>query len=110
MKKTESQFATVMASVRRHRPALIVISCFVNLLMLVTAIYMLQIYDRVLSSGSLDTLVWLTVIALFAIAAYGVLDQARRLILARCAGWIDSELNAPVLKRAMEMRLSGEDS
>jgi PrtD family type I secretion system ABC transporter len=110
MQQPATQFATVMASVRRHRPALIAISCFVNLLMLVTAIYMLQIYDRVLSSGSLDTLLWLTVIALFAIAAYGVLEQARRLILARCAGWIDSELNAPVLKRAMEMRLAGEDS
>jgi PrtD family type I secretion system ABC transporter len=61
----------------------------------------------VLSSGSLDTLLWLTVIALFAIAIYGVLEQARRLILARSAGHIDSELNARVLRRAMEKRLAG---
>lgn len=99
----------VMTSVRRQRPGLVALSCLVNLLLLVTAIYMLQIYDRVLSSGSMDTLVWLTVVALFAVAIYGVLEQARRLILSRSAGYIDSELNAPVLRRAMEKRLAGAE-
>lgn len=107
MSKAATQFAAVMAAVRRQRPGLVGLSCLVNLLLLVTAIYMLQIYDRVLSSGSLDTLMWLTVIALFAIAIYGVLEQARRLILTRSAGYIDSELNAPVLRRSMEKRLAG---
>ena len=103
-----SHFAAVMAAVRRQLPGLVGLSSLVNLLMLVTAIYMLQIYDRVLSSGSLDTLLWLTLIALFAIAVYGVLEQARRLILARSAGYIDSELNTQVLRRSMEKRLAGE--
>jgi PrtD family type I secretion system ABC transporter len=98
-----------MAAVRRQVPGLIGISCLINLLLLVTAIYMLQIYDRVLASGSLDTLLWLTVLALFAIAIYGVLEQARRLILTRSAGYIDGALNAPVLRRAMEKRLAGAE-
>jgi ATP-binding cassette subfamily C exporter for protease/lipase len=34
--------------------------------LLVSSIYMLQLFDRVLSSGSLDTLLWLTVAAVFA--------------------------------------------
>jgi ABC-type protease/lipase transport system fused ATPase/permease subunit len=102
-----SHFAAVMAAVRRQMPGLVGLSCLINLLLLVTAIYMLQIYDRVLSSGSLDTLVWLTLIALFAIVVYGVLEQARRLILARSAGYIDSELNMQVLRRSMEKRLAG---
>lgn len=109
MSKAATQFSEVMAAVRRQRPGLVGLSCLVNLLLLVTAIYMLQIYDRVLSSGSLDTLTWLTVIALFAIAIYGVLEQARRLILSRSAGYIDSELNAPVLRRSMEKRLAGAE-
>ena len=104
-----SRLAEVTRAVRRQLPPLIVLSGLLNLLLLVSAVYMLQVYDRVLSTGSLDTLLWLTAIALFAIAVYGVLEQSRRMILGRVASWIDRELNAPMLKRAMEARLAGED-
>jgi PrtD family type I secretion system ABC transporter len=104
-----SRLAEVTRAVRRQLPPLIVLSGLLNLLLLVSAVYMLQVYDRVLSTGSLDTLLWLTAIALFAIAVYGVLEQSRRMILGRMASWIDRELNAPMLKRAMEARLAGED-
>ncbi|MFC6658485.1 ABC transporter transmembrane domain-containing protein [Roseibium salinum] len=103
-----NRLAQVMSAVRRQFPALVVLSCLVNLLLLVTSIYMLQVYDRVLSSGSMDTLLWLTVIAVFAVAVYSVLEQSRRMILSRAAGWLDSELNAPMLRRAMEVRLAGK--
>ena len=104
-----SRLAEVTSTIRRELPLLIVLSCLLNLLLLVSAIYMLQVYDRVLSTGSLDTLLWLTAIALFAIAIYGLLEQSRRMILGRVASWIDGELNAPMLQRAMEARLAGED-
>ena len=98
----------MIGAVRRQFPTLVLLSCLLNLLLLVTTLYMLQVYDRVLSSGSMDTLLWLTVIALFAIVIYGVLELARRSILGRAAGWLDAELNAPMLKRSMEARLAGE--
>ncbi|SCW70713.1 ATP-binding cassette, subfamily C, exporter for protease/lipase [Rhizobium mongolense subsp. loessense] len=104
-----TRLAEVMGAIRRQFPLLIVLSCLLNLLLLVTSIYMLQVYDRVLSSGSLDTLMWLTLIAIFAVAVYGMLEQARRMVLGRAAGWLDTELNAPMLKRAMEVRLAGKD-
>ncbi|MBB4278081.1 type I secretion system permease/ATPase [Rhizobium mongolense] len=104
-----TRLAEVMGAIRRQFPLLIVLSCLLNLLLLVTSIYMLQVYDRVLSSGSLDTLMWLTLIAIFAVAVYGTLEQARRMVLGRAAGWLDTELNAPMLKRAMEVRLAGKD-
>ena len=44
---------------------LLIFSFVTNLLMLVAPLYMLQIYDRVLTSGSADTLIWLTIIAGF---------------------------------------------
>lgn len=99
----------VTQAIRRQLPMLIVLSGLLNLLLLVTSIYMLQVYDRVLSSGSLDTLLWLTVIAVFSVAIYGALEQARRMILGRAAGWLDSELSAPMLRQAMEIRLAGEE-
>ncbi|MEI3854022.1 MULTISPECIES: type I secretion system permease/ATPase [unclassified Ensifer] len=104
-----TRLAEVMAAVRRELPLLIVLSCLLNLLLLVASIYMLQVYDRVLSSGSLDTLLWLTLIAIFAIVIYGALEQARRVVLSRAAGWLDGELNVPMLRRAMEVRLSGKE-
>ena len=100
-------YEAALASIRRQGWALVVFSCLVNLLLLVSAVYMLQIYDRVLSSGSFDTLLWLTVVALFAIAVYGALEQARRLILGRIGAWLDGELSGPVVRHAMEVRLAG---
>ena len=99
-----------MSVIRRQAPGLFVFSCFVNLLLLVSAIYMLQVYDRVLSSGSMDTLLWLTVAALVALAIYGLLEQARRVILGRASHWLESELSGPVIRRSMQGRLAGGGS
>ena len=78
-----TSLSEVMGALRRQFPLLILLSCLLNLLLLVASIYMLQVYDRVLSSGSLDTLLWLTLIAIFAVVIYGVLEQARRVVLSR---------------------------
>ena len=53
-----------------------------NLLLLVSPLYMLQVYDRVLSSGSTDTLIWLTALAVMLLAVYGASEAARRRICA----------------------------
>ena len=97
----------MLRAVRRLFPSLMAVSCLVNILLLVGAIYMLQVYSRVLASGSVDTLVWLTLAALAAIAVYGVLEQVRRLILGRASHWLETELGEPVLRRAMSDRLAG---
>ncbi|WP_221939216.1 type I secretion system permease/ATPase [Mycobacterium sp. KBS0706] len=107
MPSPDPPLTAVMAVIRRQAPALIGFSLLANLLLLVSAIYMLQVYDRVLSSSSLDTLVWLTVMALTAIAIYGLLEQARRLILGRIGTWLESELSGAVIRRAMAARLAG---
>jgi len=104
----DARLDETMGSVRRLFPVLVVLSFLINLLLLVGAIYMLQIYDRVLSSGSLDTLIWLTAGALAALAIYGVLEYARRVVLGRAGFWLETELDAPVIRRAMAGRLSGE--
>lgn len=99
---------TVQKSVRRLNPSLLLTTFVVNLLLLVSAIYMLQVYDRVLSSGSLDTLIWLTIAAFGALAIYGVLEHVRRLILGRASYWIETALGEPVLRKAMADRLAGK--
>src|SRR5215813_6696971 len=105
--KREPPLTAAMTAIRRQAPALIGFSFVANLLLLVSAIYMLQIYDRVLSSGSMDTLLWLTLVALAALAIYGLLEQARRLILGRIGAWLEDQLSALVIRRSMEARLAG---
>ena len=56
-------------------------SLFVNLLLLLPAIYMLQIYDRVLTSGSQATLAMLTLIAVFLFIVMGGLEWVRSQIM-----------------------------
>ena len=53
-------------------------SCSYNLLLFAPSIYLLQIYDRVLSSRSSDTLLMLTLIVAVAVVVGGVLDALRR--------------------------------
>ena len=89
------RLADALQAVRRQFPVLVLLSCLLNLLLLVTSIYMLQVYDRVLSSGSLDTLLWLTLIALFAVVIYGLLEQAPLSPARRRAGTSRSPRAAP---------------
>jgi PrtD family type I secretion system ABC transporter len=95
---------------RRQGLTLAVFSLAANLLLLVSSIYMLQVFDRVLSSGSLDTLVWLTVAAVFATATYGILEFARRRLLGLAGEWLENRLSAPVIRIGVDARLAGSRS
>ena len=72
---------TEIAEIRRRGLGLIVVafvfSVFVNLLMLTGPLFMLQVYDRVLSSRSEETLLALTVLVAALYALMGFLDYAR---------------------------------
>jgi ABC-type protease/lipase transport system fused ATPase/permease subunit len=72
-------------------------SCSYNLLLLAPSIYLLQIYDRVLSSRSGDTLLMLTLIVAFTVVVGGVLDALRRAALGRMGEWLEEELHPVTL-------------
>jgi ATP-binding cassette subfamily C protein len=84
----------------------------VNILMLAGPLYMLQIYDRVLSSRSVPTLVALTVFLIGAFAFQGVLDIIRSRIVVRTAALLDRHLGATVhwtvLRLAIDNRFANE--
>ncbi len=77
-------------------------SCSYNLLLLAPSIYLLQIYDRVLSSRSGDTLLMLTLIVAFTVVIGGVLDALRRAVLGRIGEWLEEELHPAVLSACFE--------
>ena len=70
-----------------------VFSFFQNLLMLTLPVYMLQVYDRVLLSRSIDTLIMLTIVAVGLLTVGGVLEMLRSKLLLRIGNRMDEALS-----------------
>jgi len=85
------------------------ISLLINVLMLVPPLYMLQIYDRVLPSQNIETLLMLSLICIGLLAALGVFEWLRSKILSRAALRFDQTLSRPVVNAAFSSRLARRD-
>src|SRR6202045_1355965 len=82
-----------------------IMSCMINLLYLTGSIFMLEVYDRVLPSRSVPTLVGLVVLAGGLYIAQGVLDLIRGRILGRIGTALDESLNARVFDTVVRLPL-----
>ena len=76
----------------------IIFSFFINLLMFVSPLYMLQIYDRVVTSRSETTLVALTILAGMLLFVYAILEWLRSRILVRAGLAFDEKIAGPVFE------------
>jgi PrtD family type I secretion system ABC transporter len=85
------------AAVRGYFVSAGVFSLAINLLFLAGPLYMLQVYDRVVSSGSLSTLLMLTLVLLGAYVALTLLDVVRARILNRAGLRLDTMLADRIL-------------
>ncbi len=97
------------AALNRYRGGFLAIALFsalVNILMLVSPVYMLQMYDRVLTSGSVETLVMLTIIALFLLACFGVLEWVRQRLMQRIGLALGLNMANDVLSSAFRSNLA----
>src|SRR5258708_3073929 len=81
------------------------LSCMINLLYLTGSIFMLEVYDRVLPSGSIPTLVGLVILAGGLYVAQGVLDLIRGRILVRIGTALDEALNSRVFDTVVRLPL-----
>ena len=93
--KSELQLA-----LSRGTNLLVVVALFsmvINLLMLTGPLYMLQVYDRVLTSGSVDTLIALTILGISLLFCQGILEYLRSRILMRYANRLDQSVSVSVL-------------
>lgn len=77
-------------------------SLFLNLLLLAPSLYMMQVFDRVFASQSVDTLIWLTVIIVILLLFYLVVEWLRGRMLTAFALVLDQELGERVLKLVMD--------
>lgn len=82
-------------------------SFFVNLLMLTVPLYMLQVFDRVLTSRSIETLVMLTIVAVGAFLVMAALEVVRSRVLLKVSTRLDLRLGAEALKASIAGALRG---
>lgn len=81
-------------------------SLFVNLLMLVPSFYMLQVYGRVVTSGSVPTLIALTLIMTILMFTMGLLEWTRSRIMVRISANMDEQLSPDVYEASFDRALA----
>ncbi|WP_299732683.1 type I secretion system permease/ATPase [uncultured Tateyamaria sp.] len=80
-------------------------SLILNVLMLAGPLYMLQVYDRVLTSQNLDTLIALSILLGGVFVVTGLLDLIRMRILGRLGARFELTIGAPILQSAIRRRV-----
>ena len=95
------EMAEAVEACRPHFVAAAVFSLFINLLFLAPAIYMLQVYDRVVATGGKTTLLFVTLALAVSLMVLSALDAIRNRLLVRASMRLDALLAPKILKRMM---------
>lgn len=99
------ELAATLKDIRHYFIYAGVFSAAVNLLMLVPIIYMLQVYNRVVTSGSLSTLLMLTILVIALLSASGAFEYVRSMILVSASNRIELSLRDRVSRASFKHTL-----
>lgn len=102
-KKIQSELKGAIFSAKKSFISIGVFSLFINLLMLVPPLYMLQLYDRVITSRSESTLYMLTFIVVILFVTMALLEIVRSRVLIRIGNKIDAILSKRVFNSLFEL-------
>lgn len=102
-----SELDRAVADCRSYFWVVFLFSVVTNLLMLAFPIYMLQVYDRVLTTGHTDTLLMLTVIVGGALLVMACIDGLRTAMTLRIGGWLVDRLGPVFLASGVRARVLG---
>jgi ATP-binding cassette, subfamily C, bacterial PrsD len=103
--QASSELAEALAACRRAFLAIALFSGMSNILMLTGSLFMLEVYDRVLPSRSVPTLVALLILAAGLYAAQGIIDLIRSRILIRIGNSLDEAMSARVYDAVVRLPL-----
>ena len=102
----DSEVKDAVAASRRALNATFIFSAVINILMMAGPLFMLQVYDRVLSSGSFPTLIALSAITAGLYGIIGMLELARSRIIGRVGAEIDQRLSDRIFEAALRKSLA----
>jgi len=101
----QSTFKTVISAGRKTLVFAAFFSMFVNVLQITVPLYMMQVFDRVIGSNSLETLGFLTLLAITALLVMSVLDIVRSRIMNSIGRWFASKLGNETFERGIHAAL-----
>jgi ATP-binding cassette subfamily C protein len=90
-----------LGACRRHFVVAAAFSALLNVLFIAPTLYMLQIYDRVVPTQGKMTLLFLTLVVLFALATLALLDLLRSRLLVRASVQLDAQLAGAILESSL---------
>ncbi len=102
-RRAQSEVMQAVAAVHGALAGIAAFSGVYNVLALTGSLFMLQVYDRVLTSRSVPTLIALSIIALGMFAIQGLLDWIRQRLLVRVGRRIDQQLSDRVFQTVLEL-------
>ncbi len=100
-------------SLRPHKKVallLVFFSMISNLAALAMSLYMMQLFDRVMSSRSQDTLIFLTLAIGMAILLAGVLEAVRQNVANRLGTWLAQKIGPELLIRSLEQKVASPNA
>lgn len=110
MRKNHTPPSEIRRAIAAHKSTFLgvaVFSAFINLLYLSPSIYMLQVYDRVITSSNLTTLVMISALLLGIYLIMAVLEWARARTLIRLGNQLDQTLSPRIFDAAFQRNLKG---
>ena len=110
VKAAKSPVRATLSSMRKAWMGVGFLSMFVNVLMLTGPLYMLQVYDRVITSQSMSTLVVLSLLMVAMYGFMGLMDFLRSRILVRIGNYVESELSTPIFKSWLSEGVRGNSA
>jgi PrtD family type I secretion system ABC transporter len=105
---TSSPVAAALSACRGAFAAVGLLTGVINVLMLTGSLFMLQVYDRVLPSRSVPTLVALFALVAALYAFQGILDMTRGRLLVRIGAFLDEQLSTRVYDAAVRLPLRAQ--
>jgi ATP-binding cassette subfamily C protein EexD len=100
--RSNTELKEALLSERRSFIQVGVFSLFINMILLVPPLYMLQVYDRVLASRSHETLFLLTMVLVWMFVTLGLLEYVRSRMLVRLGSRLDHQLHGRVYRAVMQ--------
>jgi len=80
----------------------------INILMLVSPLYLMQVFDRVIGSANLNTLFWLTLVAIGCVVVYGLLEIVRGRMLSKIGIWLECNITDRLIRAGMVSARNGD--
>ena len=105
MPPAESSLRAAIVACRRHLIYAGGFSAVINLLYIAPTIYMLQVYDRVVPTRGVGTLVFLTLLLLATLATLALLETMRSRLLVRASARLEKSVARPILAATISREL-----